>query len=468
MDSNIEYVRNIGNPEQYLDFCCPECDFKDQSKEKFLQHALEKQHLIIFAAENMELPNLPDEIWAYIFTFLDTFSRHKVASLVSKRWFNIIRTDSKLSGKIEISLKYITKTFNLKSLEKSYADGKLKLLKRQKNDQKASEFPLAESKLENPVLSDPKLHSGITKILNNWPMLKKITLNYDDFCYPEPQKVDTSYPEYYTWTNNIGSRNLPRLDFKRYNRKTSNYSWSDCLLFEYNGNLLRDVRSLNELKEHWNLPFLEEAEIIKPDSPKFINLCSVIFWNQRYLISAIKDVRITSEYLEVSAISLHLYVSGLDHYRSENYSGYDYDNCILQISSDLKLIANYVRNITHVNLWSFGGCLLFEPRFLEAFTVFAMSQNITSLDMDLFNGIFHEDLSNSELVAISNFLSENFSNVKSICCYVNDKIEDLHRINTQYYIAALNCIQNLKSLEDLEFRMMLATGIGKDIKGISL
>ena len=38
---------NIENPwtpnlEEYLYFCCPECDMKDQSKEKFLKHALDE------------------------------------------------------------------------------------------------------------------------------------------------------------------------------------------------------------------------------------------------------------------------------------------------------------------------------------------------------------------------------------------------------------------------------------------
>ena len=30
------------NLEEYLYFCCPECDMKDQSKEKFLKHALDE------------------------------------------------------------------------------------------------------------------------------------------------------------------------------------------------------------------------------------------------------------------------------------------------------------------------------------------------------------------------------------------------------------------------------------------
>ena len=33
---------NVENLEEFLYFCCPECDLKDQSKTEFLQHALEQ------------------------------------------------------------------------------------------------------------------------------------------------------------------------------------------------------------------------------------------------------------------------------------------------------------------------------------------------------------------------------------------------------------------------------------------
>ena len=41
--NNIENPWNVENLEEFLYFCCPECDLKDQSKMQFLQHAL-NQH----------------------------------------------------------------------------------------------------------------------------------------------------------------------------------------------------------------------------------------------------------------------------------------------------------------------------------------------------------------------------------------------------------------------------------------
>ena len=39
-DSNNPW--NVTNLDEFLYFCCPECDLKNQSKVQFLQHALEK------------------------------------------------------------------------------------------------------------------------------------------------------------------------------------------------------------------------------------------------------------------------------------------------------------------------------------------------------------------------------------------------------------------------------------------
>ena len=38
----IENPWNVGNLDEFLYFCCPECDLRDQSKAQFLQHALEQ------------------------------------------------------------------------------------------------------------------------------------------------------------------------------------------------------------------------------------------------------------------------------------------------------------------------------------------------------------------------------------------------------------------------------------------
>ena len=40
MESDIENPWDVGNLEEFLYFCCPECDLKDRSKTHFLQHAL--------------------------------------------------------------------------------------------------------------------------------------------------------------------------------------------------------------------------------------------------------------------------------------------------------------------------------------------------------------------------------------------------------------------------------------------
>ena len=42
MSFEIENPWNVENLEEFLYFCCPECDLKDQSKIEFLQHALEQ------------------------------------------------------------------------------------------------------------------------------------------------------------------------------------------------------------------------------------------------------------------------------------------------------------------------------------------------------------------------------------------------------------------------------------------
>ena len=53
--------------------------------------------------QNMVLPHLPAEIWCFIFSYLPTESKKK-ATAICKLWFEIIRSDPKLSGHISVSL----------------------------------------------------------------------------------------------------------------------------------------------------------------------------------------------------------------------------------------------------------------------------------------------------------------------------------------------------------------------------
>ena len=52
---------------------------------------------------NVVLPHLPAEIWCFIFSYLPKESKKK-ATAISKLWFQIIRSDPKLSGHISVSL----------------------------------------------------------------------------------------------------------------------------------------------------------------------------------------------------------------------------------------------------------------------------------------------------------------------------------------------------------------------------
>ena len=52
---------------------------------------------------NVVLPQLPAEIWCFIFSYLPTESKKK-ATAICKLWFTIIRSDPKLSGSISVSL----------------------------------------------------------------------------------------------------------------------------------------------------------------------------------------------------------------------------------------------------------------------------------------------------------------------------------------------------------------------------
>ena len=40
MKTDMENPWDVGNLDEFLYFCCPECDLKDRSKAQFLEHAL--------------------------------------------------------------------------------------------------------------------------------------------------------------------------------------------------------------------------------------------------------------------------------------------------------------------------------------------------------------------------------------------------------------------------------------------
>ena len=42
MTATLENPWNVSTLEEFLYFCCPECDLRDQSKMNFLHHALEQ------------------------------------------------------------------------------------------------------------------------------------------------------------------------------------------------------------------------------------------------------------------------------------------------------------------------------------------------------------------------------------------------------------------------------------------
>ena len=46
---------------------------------------------------------LPNEVWAHVFSLLDFYTLQKIAATVCKRWFQIIRHDCNLSGELTLS-----------------------------------------------------------------------------------------------------------------------------------------------------------------------------------------------------------------------------------------------------------------------------------------------------------------------------------------------------------------------------
>ena len=114
--------------------------------------------------------SLPDEMWAMIFTYLDKVSLHKSATLVNKHWFDLIRNDQKLSGKIELSVKYLKKAFKLTPLPKSNRFNEKEI-----------------------TFCDPKLHSGLSKMFSGWPKLKKVTIIWSNFRNSEDEYISTEH-----------------------------------------------------------------------------------------------------------------------------------------------------------------------------------------------------------------------------------------------------------------------------------
>ena len=52
--------------------------------------------------DNLPIKMLPNEVWTHIFVFLDFRTLQFIATHVCKKWFNIIRNDSNLSGEFSL------------------------------------------------------------------------------------------------------------------------------------------------------------------------------------------------------------------------------------------------------------------------------------------------------------------------------------------------------------------------------
>jgi hypothetical protein len=89
-------------PTKICKVCNHLVPFKGYPKHvKFCKYYFYKwQHLRI---SNVDVPNLPEEMWCLIFSYLPTESK-KYATATCQVWFKIIRSDPKLSGHISVSL----------------------------------------------------------------------------------------------------------------------------------------------------------------------------------------------------------------------------------------------------------------------------------------------------------------------------------------------------------------------------
>ena len=66
MNNDVENPWAVNNLEEFLYFCCPECDERNQSKELFFQHALTQHPNSKTSLENLklneEILNIPETI----------------------------------------------------------------------------------------------------------------------------------------------------------------------------------------------------------------------------------------------------------------------------------------------------------------------------------------------------------------------------------------------------------------------
>ena len=122
---------------------------------------------------NVVLPNLPAEIWCFIFSYLPTESKKK-ATAICKLWFEIIRSDPKLSGHISVSLNGIQNENwtwenwpSLKTLEISDSDMSLTSSKTAMDSMKKLNFR-----------NCPNLDKVILCAKFDWVQLSTVTTNF--------------------------------------------------------------------------------------------------------------------------------------------------------------------------------------------------------------------------------------------------------------------------------------------------
>ena len=121
---------------------------------------------------NVVLPNLPAEIWCFIFSYLPKESKKKTTA-ICKLWFGIIRSDPKLSGHISVSLNGIQNENwtwenwpSLKTLEISDSDMSLTSSKTAMDSMKKLNFR-----------NCPNLEKVILSVKFDWVELSTVTKN---------------------------------------------------------------------------------------------------------------------------------------------------------------------------------------------------------------------------------------------------------------------------------------------------
>ena len=332
--------------------------------------------------------NLPDEMWTEIFGYLDKVTLHKVASLVNKHWLALIRNNQQFSGKIELSKNYLRKVFKLDvSNVSDISNGDISIL-------------------------DCKLHSGLSKMFENWPKLKVVSIIWNFHYY----------------------------DSHLY---TQGYTISCNARFDERQHILTQFKTLDDLKIKWNMPFLEEVSIVqtcvedtsvsqgfrKRFSSRLLDFVIEIGRNTTYNRSSIYTNKLqymaNCDYIQVKKCAMFL------------------TKCY--ILAELKWASEHVRNITDLSIIKYDNSTITDTGFQNMFITFLNSQNITSVEIYV-NG---EDTYRVNATLASNnlikFLSQNCPNLKVINLRGDEEFYE------DDVSASLPDILRINSLERLSF-----------------